>query len=350
MSDAPLTPATQPQSVPRRPPRTLLRAAGFSVAAIVVAFALVPLVWPVPGLENVADPRDLAGPDSRFAPIGDVTLHYRQAGSPLSPTSFVLLHGFGASTFSWEPQLDLLGDGGLVIALDRPAFGLTSRPLPGSWRGPNPYSVNANVEQTVGLMDELGIERAVLIGHSAGAVIAVETALAHPDRVSALILEAPAIDEARSLPSWASALLRSPQARRIGPLLVRRVAQPSSDDVIRSAYADPSSVSSETIAGYRRPLLARDWDRGLWELLAAPRPQRTARSLDDLTVPTLVVWGSEDTWVDPENSRRVAEAIPGAVAVEIEGAGHLPHEEEPERFAVEVFSFLDNHTDLDCSA
>ena len=76
----------------------------------------------------------------------------------------MLLHGFAASVFSWREVTEPLAESlaseiGTVMALDRPAFGLTERPLPGEWVGENLYGAENQVELTVGLLDELGSDR-----------------------------------------------------------------------------------------------------------------------------------------------------------------------------------------------
>ena len=77
----------------------------------------------------------------------------------------VLLHGFGASVFSWRDVMAPLAELGRVVGFDRPAYGLTQRPLPGEWMGENPYSADAQVTLTLGLMNELGVDRAILVGN-----------------------------------------------------------------------------------------------------------------------------------------------------------------------------------------
>lgn len=99
---------------------------------------------------------------------------------------------------------------GTVVAFDRPAFGHTERPLPGEWYGPSPYAMEAPVQLTVGMLDELGMQQAVLVGNSAGGTIAMLTALQFPERVQALILVSPAIRGGGGVPSWAGTLLPKP--------------------------------------------------------------------------------------------------------------------------------------------
>lgn len=312
-----------------------------AVALLVAATVLLPLVWPVPPLAGTVPARDLADADSRFVAVDGLDVHYREAGSAGADCVVILLHGFGASTFSWRAALPALARDCRVIAFDRPAFGLTDRPLPGEWSGVNPYSLEASAVQTVGLMDALGIEKAVLVGHSAGAAVAVLVAARYPERVTGLVLEAPAIFSSGGAPSWLLPLLRTPQARRLGPLFVRRLAGRQSDDVVRRAFADPSDVTQAVLDGYRLPLRAENWDRALWEYAAAPRRPDVTGLLRRVQLPMLVVWGEKDRFVSPAASRRTAEASAGPTrTLALPDVGHIPHEESPRVFIEAVRAFM----------
>ena len=80
----------------------------------------------------------------------------------------------------------------MVVAFDRPGFGLTSRPILGDWVE-NPYTTEYSVSLCFRLMDHLGIRSAIVVGHSSGAAVAVQASLAVPDRVAALVLVSPTI-------------------------------------------------------------------------------------------------------------------------------------------------------------
>ena len=110
---------------------------------------------------------------------------------------------------------------GTVVAYDRLASGLTQRVVPGDWQGENPYSPSQQVAQAIGLMDALGIKKAIFIGNSAGGNVALQTALAHPDRVTGLILVGATVYGGAGAPGWLLPLFKTPQADHLGPLSAR---------------------------------------------------------------------------------------------------------------------------------
>jgi len=309
-----------------------------ALGLLVGVLFFLPLVIPIPSLADTVPPEDLADPDSQFATLSNVRVHHKHSGT--GEPGFVLLHGFGASTFSWREVLPTFAAWGSTVAFDRPGFGLTERPL--AWKGPNPYAPEAQVAFTVGLMDRLGIERAILVGHSAGGGIALLTALTYPDRVAALVLVAPATGGSGPIPSWLRPLLATPQARRLGPLLVRRI-RTRGPDILSQSWHDPSLLTPEVIVGYEKALRAQDWDRALWEVTLAARPAEVASRLGWISVPTLVVTGDDDQIIPAERSREIAARIPGAELVVLASCGHLPHEERPAEFLDAVQLFLSRH-------
>ncbi|MBC7113415.1 MAG: alpha/beta hydrolase [Candidatus Methanomethyliales bacterium] len=161
------------------------------LSLLLLIFFVVPYLVPVPKLLGTFPPDMLGKEDSKFMVVNKLKVHYKIYGSG-EPT-IVLLHGFGAYSFSFELIIKELSKHGTVIAFDRPAFGFTERPLLENWDGPNPYSSEFAADLTVGLMDGLGIHRAVLLGHSAGGAIVLLAYYRHPDRVAALIFEDAAV-------------------------------------------------------------------------------------------------------------------------------------------------------------
>jgi len=315
-----------------------LRAILILLGGLLLLVLVVPFLIPVPPLEGTVPVEQLADPDSRFADLNGVKVHYKVAGE--GRPALVLLHGFAASVFSWREVMGPLAGSHTVVAFDRPGFGLTERPLPGQWEGPSPYSPEAQVDLTLALMDTLGIDRAVLIGNSAGGTVAMLTALTYPERVQALILVDPAIYRGgMQLPGVVRWLLGSPQARRLGPLFVRSIRNWGLE-FGRSAWHDPSKITDEIWAGYTRPLQAENWDKGLYEVTLASRSLGLDKRLGELQMPVLVITGDDDQIVPTEQSIRLAGELPNAELVVIPNCGHVPHEECPEPFLAALNGFL----------
>ncbi len=296
-----------------------------------------PFLIPIPPLQDTVPPRQLADPDSRFLQVNGLDVHYKIQGQ--GKPVFILLHGFGASVFSWREVMAPLAEQGTVIAYDRPAFGLTERPL--RWEGVNPYSPQGQIDLLAGLMDTLGVDQAILVGNSAGGTVALQAALRIPERVQALVLVDAAVFN--NVPAWACSLLYTPQIRHLGPLLVRLI-QTRGPDLIRLAWHDPANITPDVLAGYQKPLRAENWDRALWELTLASCQSDLPISLSQIIQPTLVITGDDDRLVSPEQSMRLAEDLPDATLSVLNNCGHVPHEECPEQFMTAVTTFFQQFT------
>jgi pimeloyl-ACP methyl ester carboxylesterase len=294
-----------------------------------------PFLVPVPPLTNTVPPEQLADPDSQFIEINDLSVHVKTRG--LGEPVFVLLHGFGASLFSWHAVMDPISQYGTVIAYDRPAFGLTERPM--TWTGENPYSSQANVDLLLGLLDHFKVQKAILVGNSAGATVSMQFTLQHPERVQALILVDPAVYEGGGGPSWLRPFYNTPEMNHLGPLIVRSI-QSSGIDLIKMAWYEPSKITPETMSGYTKPLRADNWDRALWDFTAASQPSTLSNHLNEFTLPVLVITGDSDKIVPTADSVRLADALPYARLVIIPQAGHVPHEEQPDDFMQAVDEFV----------
>lgn len=311
------------------------------ILVVVLLAALIgPFLVPVRPLPGLLPPERLADPDSRFIELNGLTTHYKIAGSgePL----ILLLHGFGANLSSWKRVVAPLAELGTVVAYDRPAFGLTERPVGAelaAWPGPNPYSPDAQAEQVVALIRALGFERAVLVGNSAGGTVAMNTYLRYPDRVQALVLVDAAIYTGGGAPGFIRPLLRTPQVRHLGPLVARNVLS-QGERLIELAWHDPSKITAEDLAAYRKPTQVENWDRALWEFTLASRDLKLAERLGEVRVPALVVTGDDDRIVPTAESIRLAADLPNAELVVFPACGHVPQEECPAAFLDAVTGFI----------
>jgi pimeloyl-ACP methyl ester carboxylesterase len=317
--------------------RKVLRIFSYVLLALLVIALVGPFLVPIPPLEGAVEPASLADPDSRFIEVDGLTLHYKQMGQ--GEPVMILLHGFGASTYSWREVMEPLSRLGTVIAFDRPAFGLTERPLPGAWSGESPYGPAAQVRLVFGLMDALGVQRAVLIGNSAGGSVSVNAALTQPERVQALVLVDAAIYRGGGSPFWLRPLFQTPQMDRLGPLLARSISSQGMDLLYRS-WHDPSRVSPEIVENYRKPLRVQNWDVALWQLTKTSRDLNLETRLGELNLPVLVVTGDDDRVVPTAESLQLARDIPGASLAVFENCGHVPQEECPQAFLEAVEPFI----------
>jgi pimeloyl-ACP methyl ester carboxylesterase len=319
--------------------KKIVRILWITVGVLLLAALIVPFLIPVPPLKDTRPIEELADADSLFLVVNGLTVHYKIEGS--GEPVFILLHGFGSSTYSWQKvQKKLSLYGGTAVAFDRPAFGLTERPL--HWEGQNPYSPEAQTDLVIGLMDKLGFQQAILVGNSAGGTVAAYTALRYPGRVQALVLVDAAIYTGGGAPGWVKPLLKTPQMRRLGPLIARNILG-RGDNLIQQAWHDPAKVTDEVLKAYRMPTFIENWDKALWELTLASRDLKLEDRLDELNLPVLVITGDDDRIVPTEESIRLADELPSATLVVIPECGHVPQEECPDAFLEAIFgSILEN--------
>jgi len=320
-----------------------LKVLAYVLWGLLVVLLVGPFFLPVSGAPGTAAPQDLAEENGSFVEVGDLTVYTEQMGD--GEPNIILLHGYGASVYSWRGVMPALAEYGAVIAYDRPAFGFTERPLPDEWaEGDNPYRGSHQPDLLVGLMDEMGIEEAVLVGHSAGGRAAVLTALTYPERVSALVLVDPAVYGEMS-PGWLQVMSAIPQVDRLGPYLVRSI-QDRGVEIIYRAWHDKSLVTDEVVAAYKEPLNLASWDRALWEYSKVAGDTAVGHRLGELNMPVLVVTGDDDRVVPTEESVQAAEDIPGAQLAVFPECGHVPNEECPQAFLEAVEPFLAELLDM----
>lgn len=326
--------------------RILLRILAIVLFLLVLVVVVGPFVIsarPSPGLDSGTA---AALPESRFArisvaPDAGLDIHYLEPSSSAPPGSmpFLLLHGFTFNAWTWEPVLGLFAERGRTLAYDQVPYGLSAKPDPDAWTGPSPYTKEAAIAQLFGVMDRLGLERAVLVANSSGGTLALEAALARPERVAALVLVAPWVYATRpTLPAWLASL---PQMHRLSLFIARKLGE--TGPLLGLSYADPSRISAERRDHFLIHTQVAGWDLAWGELLALSlsTPIKVSERLAEVKVPVLLVSGDTDALVPVEDTKRVAEALPDATFVMLPGCGHVPQEECPDDFKQVVGSWLD---------
>jgi pimeloyl-ACP methyl ester carboxylesterase len=305
-----------------------------ALLAVLLLVLVGPFLVPVLPAAGTVPPQQLADPDSQFIQLNGLSVHVKTLGQ--GSTTFILLHGFGASLFSWREVMEPLSQYGKVIAYDRPAFGLTERPM--EWSSLNPYGPEENIALLSALMDHYKVQQAILVGNSAGGTLAMQFALAYPAQVQALILVDPAVGSGGA-PAWINILGKTPQMQHLGPLFVRSIRK-SGLEMLREAWHDPSMITQAIMDGYTRPLKAENWDRALWDFSMASHDTGLTQHLQDFQMPILVITGDDDRLIPTAGTVKLAGEIPGARLVVIPQAGHVPHEEQPAAFMEAVDAFI----------
>ncbi len=285
-----------------------------------------------------------ADPDSRFVESGGFRVHYKLfgTGEPL----IVLLHGSFLSIRSWRDVILPLSEKATVLVFDRPAFGLTSRPLP-SDKGGACYSPEAQSDLVADLIRKAGFEQAILAGNSTGGTIALLTALRYPQKVKGLVLAGAMVFGGYATSEVPAAV--KPLLKRMSPLfsrVMKALITGLYDRNIRGFWHNGSLLGDETLAAFRSDLMIGDWSRAFWELFLETHHLNLEKQLSDVSVPTLVITGEHDRTVKTDESYRLAELIPGAELDVIPDCGHLPQEETPSSFVRALSSFLDKRIEL----
>lgn len=327
--------------------RRLLVILAVVLALVAVAALALPLLISTRPLPAAGDARSAAGPGSRFLEIPfpgtrGIEVHYleRGSGSGDGAADFVLLHGFTFNAFTWREALGLFAARGRAFAYDQIPYGLSAKLTPDDWQGKNVYTKEGALERLFAFMDAAGIRSATLVGNSSGGTLALEAALARPERVDRLVLVAPWVYAQRpTLPAW---LAESSQMRRLSLLIARKLGAGPLLDV---SYADPARIDTERRALMTIHTRVSGWDLAWGELLnrSLTSPVTVAEHLGDVRQPVLLVTGDQDAVVPPVDTRRAADALPDASLEVLPGCGHVPQEECPEAFEQALARWLDAH-------
>lgn len=268
--------------------------------------------------------------------VGGVGVHTEVAGPPGSDPILVALHGFCSGTFTWAGVAPHLAARWRFVAWDRPPFGRSDRPAP---RGgaDDPYRLPAELARTQLLVERLaGDAPVVLLGHSAGSLLALQAALDGAVPVAGLVLVAPAVaggppGPVRSLSKLPGVGLVAASALRVGVL--------GAGAVLRRSTSHPTPLTEATAAETGRVLRRPGTAAALWHLTSTWEPPDVLRRLGELDVPAVVIGGTDDRIVTPEAHRAVADGI-GAELHLLDGAGHAPHEQRPGAVADLVRGFV----------
>ncbi len=262
-------------------------------------------------------------PPDRYATVQDHRIRYWEEGTG---APIILIHGLANSVLTWRKNVEALGRGFRVIALDLPGHGLSDMPKVR-------FDLPTGAAFLDAFLDEMGVERAHLAGNSMGGAIALELALTRPERAASLTLA-----DSAGLGREISVLLRLGALPLLGEY-ARRPTLKGVRNLVRWMVHDPSLVDEEELPIRLSYLKRRGSAQALLRYLRTgvglfgqrPRTRRDA-SLASLSVPTLVVWGAQDPLFPVEQARQAAQAVAGAKLHVFDACGHWPQYEHADAF------------------
>lgn len=257
-----------------------------------------------------------------FTTDENVTLHYR-LWMPETPIKgqILMIHGLGASTFSFRHQTEALKDAGyVVVAVDLPAFGYSDK------RRGIDHSQLARASALWQMLDAISQQHDLddpwtITGHSMGGSTALAMSNQRPLHVSSLIMIAPAITTDNASFGW---LFRSFVGQWMKVYLrYFAISEDNFADILDSASNGP--VSDETIKGYLEPLMIRGTNRALIDFVATAKNVTIDQWVANDT-PMLVIWGEQDQWVSFDQLSIIRPYVKDLTEFSIKEEGHLPHE------------------------
>ena len=257
------------------------------------------------------------------AQVDGIELNYELTGS--GPT-IALTHGIGGSGADFAPIVPRLAERFQVLTWDVRGFGASSRPAEG-------YSIAHFAADLAGLLDHVGVQRAVIMGTSMGGTITQRFILDYPERaLAAVIMSTSSEVNERGRQRWfdqADAIEREGMAA-----WVRRSRPPEhTEEYLRE---HPELLEAE-----ERRIRKNPDERVYAQVARAVADYNYTEELRSVQVPTLVLVGSEDRQTPPGGSVIISRQIPGAELHILEGYGHNLYREAPEQVATLVTSFLD---------
>jgi len=271
--------------------------------------------------------------DASFATIEGTRVHYVDRGhDQTTKPPVVLIHGFASSLRAWATVMPLLEKDRRVIALDLKGFGWTDRPV-------GDYSPAAQARIVLGLMDELGVDRAQIVAHSWGSSVALALTLAAPQRVERIALYDAWVYE-EQLPStflWA-------RADGVGEAIFAMFYKERPDEKIALAFHDERMVTQELVDEVRSQL---DRPGTTAAALAAVRGQRfyeMQKKYRTIEQPVLLLWGREDRVATLDVGERLSQELPNARLTVYPQCGHFPMLEALASSNRDLLAFLDAPT------
>lgn len=239
--------------------------------------------------------------------------------------SVLFLHGIGGNRDSFADQLPRLAPKWRALAWDMPGYGASP--------AIEPLTFEVLAQSVVGVLDAEGAEKAVLVGHSLGGMIAQETAARFPDRVAGLVLFATTAAFGGKDETFKNEFL----AHRLAPLDRGKTMPEIAAELVQGLFGpNPPAAARERAIASMAAIAPAAYRAALRCVVTFNRAEELGR----IACPTLVLAAEHDRLAPPKTLTRMAARIPGASYRCIAGAGHLANFEQPDQFDAALDAFL----------
>jgi len=287
------------------------------------------------GMHTTASEGGYAGMAGEYVPVYGMNIHTYAGGLEHDDRMpVVFIHGFSATFFCWRFNAEALAAERPVYAPDLPGFGLSDKPKDYD------YSLDGYADFIAAYMDEMGVERAVLVGNSMGGGIAMKTERRHPEKVAGLVL----IDSLgyfksefylyRALGTFPLAELIMSLNNRLAMTMILKTRVYVDDSFVTDEVVDSFMVVNTTENGRAAPI---------WVLRAMePYPVVPADEIREVSSPTLVIWGEQDTILPVSHAELFSRDIEQAETIIFPDAGHVPMEEKSGEVNALIRAFIED--------
>jgi pimeloyl-ACP methyl ester carboxylesterase len=256
----------------------------------------------------------------------------------------IFIHGFGASIEHWRYNLPVISQHHTVYALDLLGFGA-------SRKADTEYSAALWTEQVHDFWQTFIGVPVILVGNSIGSLVCLNATAVYPEMVQGLVmLSLPDVSVREDLlPPLVRPIVTAIENLFASPFLIKNLLKiVRRPNIIRKwagiAYLDQEAITDELVEILSSPAYDDGAEQTLLRLFRSVRKAGFADSVRDLlppiTIPILLIWGLQDRMIPASQARAIAELNPNIKLIELENAGHCPHDEYPEQFNYLLLNWL----------
>ncbi len=328
----------------------VIKVFGFFIIVVIGLFFIVSLLFTfLYKIRETKDRHEIAPLSGKFVNANNEELYIEDLG-PKDGQTLILIGGTGAWSGFWhETAASLSAAGYRIVAIDMPPFGFSEIPL-----NKNYGNINQS-RRIISIMDNLGINSAVLVGHSFGGGATIETALTIPNRIDGLILaDVGGLNfgkdgSQKTEPNFFMKLFLNTKFIR-NPIIATTATNPMLTRKLLSLMVyNPKVVTKEKIDTLRMPMSLRHTTNTMadWLKYVLTESESSLTTNPDnykvLTMPTLIIWGDSDRVIPIKEGEYLNNIIHGSELVTMKGVNHIPYIEDNPKFIEIIATYLGKH-------